>query len=95
VAEAEAEIRTLFADIAAGKPDYESMNPRFADLTRQQLVAMQGFVKDLGEMKSLVFQRVNEDGSDEYHADFANGRLNINMGFDNERRIDDVRVQPR
>jgi hypothetical protein len=94
-AEAEAAIRKLFSDIAAGKPDYESMNRDFADITRQQLVGMQGFVKGLGEMKSLVFQRVSEDGSDEYHADFANGTLKINIGFDGEGRIDGVRVQPR
>jgi CubicO group peptidase (beta-lactamase class C family) len=93
-AEAERAIRKLFSEISAGKPDYDSMTPRFADLTRQQLVAMQGFVKDLGEMTSLVFQRVNEDGSDEYHADFANGSLKINIGFDGEGRIDGVRVQP-
>ncbi|WP_310347484.1 serine hydrolase domain-containing protein [Pelomonas aquatica] len=93
-AQAEAAIRKLFLDIAAGKPDYERMSAGFANITRQQLAGMQGFVKGLGEMRRLAFQRVNEDGSDEYHADFANGALTISIVLGDDDRIDGVRVQP-
>jgi CubicO group peptidase (beta-lactamase class C family) len=91
----EAAVRKLFTDIANGNPDYSSMGPRLAEITRQQLPGLQPFVAGLGTLKTARFQRVGVDGSDEYHADFEKGGLRVDLWLNDDGRIDDVGVVPR
>jgi hypothetical protein len=91
----EAAVRTLVAGLASGNPDYAGMSPQLAELTRQQLGGLQEFIGGLGELKSLAFQRVTESGADEYLAEFAKGKLRIDMGLDHDGRMDKVYFEPR
>jgi CubicO group peptidase (beta-lactamase class C family) len=83
----EAAIRKLFAGLASGKPDYDIMIPRLADLTRQNLSGFQSFIGNLGVLKTLTFRKVGDDGGDEYDADFEKGGLRITLGLDEAGRI--------
>jgi CubicO group peptidase (beta-lactamase class C family) len=94
-ARSEAAIRKLFAGLASGNPDYDSMSPQLADLTRQQIKGVQGFIAGMGELKALGFLRVAENGADEYDADFANGGLRIQMGLDETGRAEIINLRPR
>lgn len=69
----EAALRALLAGYASGKPDYEAMAPEFADMTRQQLPALQAQLAPLGELQSLVFRGPDMMGGDEYALHFAKG----------------------
>lgn len=91
----EAAIRKLISGVASGNPDYASMSSQLADITRQQLKGWQEFAVNLGELKTLTFQRVTESGADEYLAEFANGKLRIDMGFDADNRMDRLYFEPR
>jgi hypothetical protein len=94
-ANSEAVIRKLFTSLAAGKPDYDSFTPQMADLTRQQLSNLQPFVANLGTLKALRFKNVNENGGDEFEADFEKGALNVMMSLDEDGRISGAWFAPR
>jgi CubicO group peptidase (beta-lactamase class C family) len=88
-------IRKLVAGLSSGNPDYAAMTPQLADLTRQKLKGLQDFMASLGELKSLTFRRVTESGADEYLVEFAKGKLRIDMGLDDENRMEKVYFEPR
>jgi hypothetical protein len=88
-------IRKLVAGLAGGNPDYDAMSPQLADLTRQQAKGLGELFAGLGELKTLTFQRVTESGADEYLAEFANGRLRIDVGVNDDGRIDKAYLEPR
>jgi CubicO group peptidase (beta-lactamase class C family) len=91
----DAAIRKLFAGLAIGKADYDSMTPQFAELTRQNLTRMQPIIANLGALKNLTFKSVGDNGADEYDADFEKGALRIYMGLDEQGRIAGVNFVPR
>ncbi len=91
----DAAIRKLFAGLAIGKADYDSMRPQFAELTRQNLTRLQPFIADLGALKSLTFKSVGDNGADEYDADFEKGALRIYMTLDEQGLIAGVNFVPR
>lgn len=91
----DAAIRKLFAGLAIGNADYDSMSPQFAELTRQNLTRLQPIIANLGPLKSLTFKSVGNNGADEYDADFEKGALRIYMGLDEQGRIVGVNFVPR
>ena len=91
----DAAIRKLFAGLAIGQADYDSMTPQFAELTRQNLTRLQPIIADLGALKDLTFKSVGDNGADEYEADFEKGALRIYMGLDEQGRIAGVNFVPR
>jgi hypothetical protein len=93
-ADTEGALRELVTGIAAGKPDYERMTPRFADLTRQQLSWMRDFIGSLGAIRKLTFNRVGPEGGDVYDVEFEKDTLHIDLRFSEDNRIDYVRLLP-
>ena len=80
----EAALRKMVADLGAGKPDYDSMSPRLAEATRQQLPGLQSMISKLGAVQSTAFQRVGPGGADIYLIAFEKGALEgrIRLGAD-------------
>jgi CubicO group peptidase (beta-lactamase class C family) len=87
-------VRQLLTGLASGKPDYERMVPRFAEVTRQQLPALQQWLSDLGVLKSLTFVRVQPEGGDEFEAQFERGALLIGLGLNVDGRIEGAGLRP-
>ena len=71
----EAALRKMIADVGLGKPDYESMTPDFAELTRRVLPELQSEIGKLGAMQSVTFKRVGPGGADVYLVAFEKGAL--------------------
>ncbi|MBO9519054.1 MAG: beta-lactamase family protein [Porphyrobacter sp.] len=69
----EAALRKFIADITAGTPDYSTMSPLGAEMTRAMLPELQKIYKNLGPLRSLNFTKVTLQDFDSYRADFANG----------------------
>lgn len=69
----EAALRKFIADIAAGTPDYATMSPLGAQVTRDMLPQLQQIYKDLGPLRSLTFTGITLEDWDSYRAEFANG----------------------
>jgi CubicO group peptidase (beta-lactamase class C family) len=91
----DAAIRKLFAGLASGKPDYETLTPQMAELTRQSLSGLQPFIANLGGLKGLTFRKVADNGGDEYDADFEQGALRITLGLDEQGKIAAAFFAPR
>lgn len=69
----EAALSKFIADIAAGTPDYATMSPLGAQVTRDMLPQLQQIYRDLGPLRSLTFTGVTLEDWDSYRAEFANG----------------------
>ena len=93
--ESESAIRQLLGGLASGKPEYDRMMPKFAELARQELPRWQQFLGSLGALRSVGFYRVSEEGGDDYDADFENGKLRLRVQLSDDCRIDSVQFQPR
>jgi hypothetical protein len=91
----ESTLRNLLAQLAAGKPDYARMDPRFANAIRQQLAGLQPMFSNFGVVKRVEFQRVSENGSDEFDVDFEKGALKVWLSLDAEGRIESGNFAPR
>jgi CubicO group peptidase (beta-lactamase class C family) len=88
-------LRKLIAGISSGKPDYDAMSPQIADQTREQATGLKDWFVGLGALQSVNFQRVTESAADEYLVEFAKGKLRIDVGVDEEGRVDKVYLEPR
>ena len=92
--DSEAALRQMLAGLASGKPDYERMAPRLAEVTRAQLPGLQKQLAELGALKTLKFVRVAPAGDDEYDADFENGGLRTSLRLNDEGRIESAWLRP-
>ena len=90
----EAALRHMIAGIAAGNPDYSALTPPMADLTRNQLPALQGTLLGLGPLQSITFKGVELNGLDRYLAQFANGALMFSISLDPHGKVGGVRLAP-
>ena len=87
-------MRELLTGLATGKPNYERLTPRLAELTRQQLTGLQGFIGSFGPLEKLTFKSVGPEGGDIYDAKFEKKLLRIALRVDGEGRIDLVNFLP-
>jgi CubicO group peptidase (beta-lactamase class C family) len=90
----EAAVRKLIAGIAAGSPDYSAMTPALAELTRQQLPAMQKGFEQIGALQSVTFKGVDLNGVDQYLVQFANGALLVSLSLDPQGKVAGSRFMP-
>jgi hypothetical protein len=93
--ESEPAARKWLAALADGKPDYTAFAPEFADVTRGALTGLQRELVALGELKSMVFVRVGPRGEDVFDADFENGKLIVDILFDDDGLIERAAIRPR
>ena len=86
----EAALLGVIRGLAAGNPDYGSMTPEFAELTRQVLPGVQKLVASLGAVQSMDFEKVEAAGNDVYRVNFAAGTREFSILLDPDGRIHSV-----
>jgi hypothetical protein len=90
----EATIRKVIAEIEAGTPNYDSMNPGLAAATRQQLPRLKAIFANLGRLKSVTFRSVEKSGMDVYVVEFQHGRTEWRIMKSPDGKIDTLGFQP-
>ena len=75
----ETAIRKLFAQIASGNLDADTMSADFAAITREQLPHLQKTITSLGAISSVAFQSVDPSGADQYSVSCAHGELDVSL----------------
>lgn len=70
-------VRRYIASLERGAPDYDEMEPRVAEETRQSLPADLATIRKMGTLKSLTFVAVNPTGEDVYDAAFEHGHVMV------------------
>jgi CubicO group peptidase (beta-lactamase class C family) len=80
----ETSLRHLIAGLASGKPNYEEMTPKFAEINREQLPMLQAALAQLGPVQSVSFKSVGPAGQDIYQVEFEHEsrEFKILLGFD-------------
>jgi hypothetical protein len=73
----ETALRSLFAGLLAGTPNYGEMAPQLADLTRQQLPQLQAAAQTLGPIQSVQFRGVSPQGADTFEVHHEHGTSNM------------------
>jgi CubicO group peptidase (beta-lactamase class C family) len=91
----EAAARKFMAGIASGAPDYTSMGEGLAEIVRKQLPSLQKDQLELGQLERLSFASVGPRGEDVFHADFAKGKLRVELRLDEKGLLDSATLAPR
>lgn len=83
----EAAVRLLDTSIAAGKPAYEAMTPKLAEVTRPQAARLQSYLAGLGPIEDVRFLGVNPQGADVYVIRHAKGIVRWLVALDPDGKI--------
>jgi hypothetical protein len=83
----EVALRGLIRGLANGEPDYGSMVPEFAELTRQVLPGLRAALAPLGAVQSMTLEKVDAAGNDVYQVKFAAGMREFSILLDPDGRI--------
>ncbi|ERF86203.1 DUF3471 domain-containing protein [Bradyrhizobium viridifuturi] len=89
----EAALHRLIDGIASGNPDYNEMSPALAAATRKQMQWLQPLA-DLGNIQSIRFLGVGEQGEDVYSVRQANGATHWRIALDDKGIISTAWVTP-
>ncbi len=80
----------LIRGLENGQPDYGSMVPEFAELTRQVLPGLRAALAPLGAVQSMALEKVDAAGNDVYQVKFAAGMREFRILLDPDGRINSV-----
>lgn len=90
----EASIRQWLQSMQAGRPDYDDLTPRLAEIGRKQWPAVRQQFKAFGRLHDIHFVRVSPDDRDVYEVDFQNYRIEVAIGaLTPEGKVDQLGVQ--
>ena len=87
LAGSEAALRRLIAGLASNTPDYATMSPPLAEITRQQLPQLHAGVSQLGALQGMTFVEVDPRGGDVYNVAFAGGVRRFEVVLDADGKV--------
>jgi Glyoxalase superfamily protein/Domain of unknown function (DUF3471) len=90
----ESALRRLIEGIMTGKPDYEEMDPKLAEATREQLSNLHADLGEAGSIKSISFTGVGGGGSDVYFVQHENLTRYWRIKLDSQGLISMAWVSP-
>jgi poly(3-hydroxybutyrate) depolymerase len=93
-ANAESTLRRLISDFSAGTPDYSQMTSALAAGSRQMAGKVQEKLTEFGALNSLRYKGTEQDGSDVYDAEFAKGRAQLRVLFQEDGEIAGASFEP-
>jgi hypothetical protein len=80
-------LRHHLAALARGAPDYDQMDPRSADVIRQQLPSLLFMLTTLGPLESAAFKGVGPGGFDVYDVKFAHGAAQVRLNMTADGKV--------
>jgi dienelactone hydrolase len=86
-ANAESTLRRLVSGFSAGTPDYSQMASTLATTSRRMAEKTQAKLTALGTLNVRRYKGTEQDGSDVYDAEFANGRAQFRLLFQEDGKI--------
>lgn len=90
----EVALRHLIAGLGSGKPNYDEMVPAFAQITRQELPALQESIVRVGPLQSVSFKGVGPAGGDIYEVTFERTAREFRILLDPDGRIHAAQFSP-
>jgi D-alanyl-D-alanine carboxypeptidase len=92
--DSERALREMIAGLVSGEPDYDSMSPQLAEVTRTQLPGLQQRLQSLGAIESIGFLAVGAAGQDIYEVGFRNGALIMQILMGPDGRVASAAMRP-
>ena len=83
----EAALRRLIEGLATGKPRYDELSPELAQITREQLPALQKSIVGFGPLQSVSFKGVAPGGADIYEVTFDHAVREFGLFLGPDSRI--------
>jgi len=93
-ANAESTLRRLVSDFSTGTPDYSQMTSTLAAASRRMAETMQAKLTAFGTLNALRYKGTEQDGSDVYDAEFAKGRAQFRVLFQEDGKIAGASFDP-
>jgi poly(3-hydroxybutyrate) depolymerase len=93
-ANAEATLRRMVSDFSTGTPDYSQMTSTLAAASQGMAEKIQAKLTAFGTLNSLRYKGTEQDGSDVYDAEFANGRAQLRLLFQEDGKIAGASFEP-
>jgi poly(3-hydroxybutyrate) depolymerase len=93
-ANAESTLRRLVSEFSSGTPDYSQMTSTLATASRRMADKMQAKLAVFGTLNALRYKGTEQDGSDVYDAEFANGRAQFRLLFQEDGKIAGASFDP-
>ena len=90
----EATLREVLEQQQRGSIPFALLSEELAELVREQQPIVSAELESKGELQSLGFRRVREDGVDIYKAQFAKGVLRCGIGFGQDGRVHTLWMRP-
>lgn len=90
----EATLREVLEQQQRGSIPFALLSEELAELVREQQPIVSAELESKGELQSLGFRRVGEDGVDIYEAQFAGGALQCGIGFGQDGRVHTLWMRP-
>lgn len=91
---AEAALRRVIGEIAAGKLDYTKMTPALADIIRTHEAEVVQLFKGFGQIQSVTFLGRGENDIDLFAVKFEHAATRWTISLDAEGRIQQLRFNP-
>jgi len=89
----EAVVRRLIDEVRAGKPNYDLLTSRYAEIMRQQLSDYQSSLSPLGALQSVSFKGVGPGGADIYTCKFEKGSVEYRIWLDPAGKLDNSNIR--
>jgi hypothetical protein len=83
----ETALRRMISEMAAGKPDYDTMTPIVANQVRPIMALNRQIFSALGAVVSTSFKEMSARGIDTYHVVFDRGDGDFEISLDNDGKI--------
>ena len=87
-------LRRSIAQLQAGAPDYERMNPLLALIIRRQLPQWKAAIDSYGALRSVRFKGVEQTGADIYEVDFERAKTEWRISMGGDGKVDAVIFHP-
>ena len=88
-------LRRYIDELGRGAPDFSSMTPDIAAITRRDLALERAILAQLGPVRSIYFRAVSWSGVDIYTVHFANGSADWRIGLLRDGRIGRIALGPQ
>jgi len=84
----EAALRHMIEGTASGQPDYDQLNPAFAEVVRRQLGSIQPLLAGMGPIQSVTFRGPGGMGGDSFEVRFAKGAEIWSLSLTPDGKVD-------
>lgn len=87
-------VRRLVSQHQSGQPDYDAMTPLLAEAVREQLALSTSIIAAKGELQTVQFKGVADEGWDVYSLEFEKGEMEMRFVLNTDGKLSGLFMRP-